>query len=765
MSDSDTMGLASLSHDWPGKSCHCMDRVRICEQCRQPLLENATEGLCPQCQTKVASDREPAAPEARIAPEVAELAIFFPQLEIIELLGMGGMGMVYKARQPQLDRLVAVKILPMDSAQHPSFAERFGREAKALAKLNHPGIVDIYDFGRTGQYYYFVMEYVDGMDLRELLNNQTVAPRQTLELVVQICTALQYAHDEGVVHRDIKPANILVNKKGQVKIADFGLAKLLGVAPDTALTTSQAAMGTLNYMAPEQRENAQRVDHRADIYSLGVVFYEMLTGEVPMGRFEPPSKKVQVDARLDDVVLRALERDPAQRYQQASEVKCGVEAIAQFPATAAGMARWVSWRRLRLNWPGWLPASLLIAAALLALAFWLRPYAPALHDIIIPPDPEQRVARASNQLERYDLPGHIESAIKDLKKAVLQDASYTDAQALLGLAYWRLYKRSTRAEDRFDAGRFSSNALACNKYSVNGLFVAGLVAQDDKRANDATNNLSLANERAGWENGEVLIQLAMAYWYLEDTTNSLRYVRKANDVLVKPWYFFNTMGFYEHLLGNDQAAQTSYRAAIAEASDSPIAWLNLGQVHLSQTNRDEHAQALYCIQKSQSLAPTEAAYDALGEFFMDTSNWLAAATNFQEAAKINPDRYDFPGNEGLVLIHLPEKRALARLQLTKALDKARSLLKDTLDPEAAANCGLYQAALGQATEAYTTFQQVMESSANTPGLRDNVEAAAVYLEDVYKRPGEAAHIRQLLEEKVDKTQPGFSPTNGTSAGP
>jgi len=304
-----------------------MDTIRICKGCQKPLPENAPEGLCPACLAKAALASEPSASGARIAPDVAELASHFPQLEILELLGMGGMGMVYKARQPRLDRIVALKILPMDSAQHPSFAERFNREAKALAKLNHPGIVDVYDFGQTGHYYYFVMEFVDGMNLRQLLDNQTVTPRQALELVVQICAALQYAHDEGVVHRDIKPENILLNKKGQVKIADFGLAKLLGTAPDTALTMSQAAMGTMNYMAPEQRMNAQGVDHRADIYSLGVVFYEMLTGEVPMGRFEPPSKRVQVDVRLDEVVLKALEREPARRYQQVSEVKTGVETI------------------------------------------------------------------------------------------------------------------------------------------------------------------------------------------------------------------------------------------------------------------------------------------------------------------------------------------------------------------------------------------------------------------------------------------------------
>ena len=161
-----------------------METSRICQQCRQPLPADAPEGLCPACLARVALGTEPAAAgatvnisplagqaasETRVAPEVADLAAQFPQLEIIELLGVGGMGMVYKARQPQLDRLVALKILPVESAPHPSFAERFSREAKALARLNHPGIVNVYDFGRTAQYYYFVMEYVDGMNLRQLL--------------------------------------------------------------------------------------------------------------------------------------------------------------------------------------------------------------------------------------------------------------------------------------------------------------------------------------------------------------------------------------------------------------------------------------------------------------------------------------------------------------------------------------------------------------------------------------------------------------------
>ena len=305
-----------------------MQVSNFCKQCHKPVPESAPEGLCPECLAKVALGSEPAIGGERIPPDPADLALQFPQLEIIELLGMGGMGMVYKARQLKLDRVVALKILSTQSSQDRPFGERFEREAKALARLSHPGIVAVYDFGQTDEFYYFVMEYVDGMNLRQLLQTERIPPRHALDLVMQICTALQFAHDEQIIHRDIKPENLLINKKGQVKIADFGLAKLLDNFPDSNLTSTQTVMGTTNYMAPEQREQPMEVDHRADIYSLGVVFYEMLTGEVPMGRFDPPSKKVLVDVRLDEVVLHALEREPARRYQKASEIKTGVETIA-----------------------------------------------------------------------------------------------------------------------------------------------------------------------------------------------------------------------------------------------------------------------------------------------------------------------------------------------------------------------------------------------------------------------------------------------------
>jgi ankyrin repeat protein/predicted Ser/Thr protein kinase len=261
-------------------------------------------------------------------PSAEELTERLPNLEVLELLGQGGMGAVYKARQSSLDRVVALKLIRPDAAEVADFAERFTREARALAKLNHPNIVTVHDFGEVDGLYFLVMEFVQGTNLQYLIEGGDFEPAQALAIIPPICEALQFAHDAGIVHRDIKPANILIDKSGRVKIADFGLARITGSeASAFTLTGTQQVMGTPRYMAPEQMEGSHDVDHRADIYSLGVVFYEMLTGEVPLGQFEPPSKKVKVDIRLDQVVLRSLAREPERRYQQVSEVKTDVEAV------------------------------------------------------------------------------------------------------------------------------------------------------------------------------------------------------------------------------------------------------------------------------------------------------------------------------------------------------------------------------------------------------------------------------------------------------
>jgi len=314
-------------------------------------------------------------------PSVEEVGKLFPQLEIAGMIGKGGMGAVYKARQPALDRWVALKILPPQASDSPNTTNptaRFNREARALARLSHPNIVGIYDFGEAGNLRYFVMEYVDGVSLRQWLRAGRLSSREALQIVPQICDALQYAHDAGVVHRDIKPENVLVDRKGRVKIADFGLAKILGcVSQLLHLTAEGQRLGTPHYMAPEQLEHPQTVDHRADIYSLGVVFYELLTGELPLGRFQPPSKKTQGDARLDEVVLHALEKEPDRRYQHASDVRFAIDTIAGSapetegaPLKAGGGAKWI----ITARWTARILGTLMLAAFLaMALLEGMRP--------------------------------------------------------------------------------------------------------------------------------------------------------------------------------------------------------------------------------------------------------------------------------------------------------------------------------------------------------------------------------------------------------
>ncbi len=306
-----------------------------CPRCGSPLPAGADAASCPSCllrlgleaRSDVVRTGSGAASPPPEPPSSAELAKLFPQLEIAEPLGRGGMGVVYRARQRGLERDVALKILLVRREDRDAFAERFAREARALARLSHPGIVGVHDFGMVGEHWYLTMEYVDGTNLRHLMRSGELRPSQALDVVGQVCAALQAAHEEGVVHRDIKPENILVDRAGRVKIADFGLAKLARGGADR-LTGTLQAMGTPHYMAPEQYERPQEVDHRADIFSLGVVFYELLTGELPVGAFDPPSKKVSVDVRLDEVVLKAMRREPDRRYQHASEVGTEVTSIA-----------------------------------------------------------------------------------------------------------------------------------------------------------------------------------------------------------------------------------------------------------------------------------------------------------------------------------------------------------------------------------------------------------------------------------------------------
>ena len=350
----------------PSPASHCPD-------CGAVMPARAPEGLCPKCLLlSVVATTDSGTGQARpTPPTVGAVAAAFPQFEILEFIGQGGMGCVFKARQPQLNRFVALKVLPKALARDSAFASRFVREAQALAALNHPNIVTVHDFGQSGGFFYLLMEFLDGVNLRQALRAGGFTPEQALVIVPPICDALQFAHERGIVHRDIKPENLMLDKGGRVKIADFGIAKMVGAAP---LAAEERSAGTPQYVAPEQKDKPQQADHRADIYSLGVVLYEMLTGELPQGKLQPPSHKVQIDVRLDGVVLRALEKSPELRWQTAAELRTQVETIvnsgeteggllAAAPATVAGWSARKLIQREPKRWRG-------LGGAVAAVWFW-----------------------------------------------------------------------------------------------------------------------------------------------------------------------------------------------------------------------------------------------------------------------------------------------------------------------------------------------------------------------------------------------------------
>jgi eukaryotic-like serine/threonine-protein kinase len=269
-------------------------------------------------------------------------ADLIPGYKLEKLVGRGGMGEVHKAQQLSLGRTVAVKLLATELATDKAFVTRFEKEGVALASLSHPNIVAIVDKGKAVDTYFLVMEFVDGPSLREVMRSPLLDTQGALKIGVEICRAIEYAHSRGIIHRDLKPENILFDEQagGIPKVSDFGLAGFTDAKSPAKfnVTETHVSMGTLSYMAPEQRVDAKTADHRADIYSLGVMLYELMVGEVPVGNYDPPSRrKPEVDRRLDAIIARCLKPIPQDRYQKVADLISDLEPMV--PITFSQLPR------------------------------------------------------------------------------------------------------------------------------------------------------------------------------------------------------------------------------------------------------------------------------------------------------------------------------------------------------------------------------------------------------------------------------------------
>lgn len=258
-------------------------------------------------------------------------------MEILSFIRHGGMGTYYQAYQPKYDRLAALKILPVNPDIDAELIVKFKKVVRTMARLNHPNIIRIYEFLESNSTLYLVMEFVEGDIFERVINTRSFKLTEILAIITQICAALDYAHRNGVIHRDLRPGNTLFDQNGLVKIGDFGLARLMGEELfRRKMTATNLEMGTMDYVAPEQLEPGHPVDHRADVYSLGMMIYKLLTRTLPRGTFVEPSKLVpNLDPRVNNLVIRCLQRSPDNRYQNITEVWTEVNQIIKALVTAA----------------------------------------------------------------------------------------------------------------------------------------------------------------------------------------------------------------------------------------------------------------------------------------------------------------------------------------------------------------------------------------------------------------------------------------------
>lgn len=313
-----------------------------CRECGAKTVSEAPERLCFSCQIARAAESGDSefffdeADDSTVFDGLEErLAAAVDSIRVESEIGRGSMGVVFRAVQTKLERPVAVKVMPSWPGADDNFAERFLAEGRAMARLHHAHIVTIHDFGQTDcGLSYIVMEYVDGESLAGIAERGAVPPEQFVHVIAQVADALSYAHDLDIVHRDMKPDNILVDSTGRAKIADFGIAKLEGPRHAARLTKTHQILGTPLYMAPEQALASRAVDHRADLYALGVMLHEGLTGELPGKDPEPPSATSKIDHRVDELVASLLVKDPADRESSAANVSRTCAEIARTWSTA-----------------------------------------------------------------------------------------------------------------------------------------------------------------------------------------------------------------------------------------------------------------------------------------------------------------------------------------------------------------------------------------------------------------------------------------------
>lgn len=670
------------------------------------------------------------------------------QYTLREKLGEGGMGSVWVAEERgALRRKVAIKLIKpgMDSK---AVIARFENERRSLALMDHPHISKIFFAGTTAKDRpFFAMELVQGIRITDYCDRHKLPTRERLELFLQVCEAVEHAHQKGILHRDLKPPNILVTvQQGKPipKIIDFGVAKAIGgqrLSENTIYTSAGEFIGTPAYMSPEQAEmDGLGIDARSDVYSLGVLLYELLTGLTPfdsdrlktLGLEEirrvireeepvPPSTRLAtldpgareavarqhqsgppnlvqlVRAELDWIVMKCLEKDRTRRYASAAALAADVQHyLLNQPVTARPPTlgyRFRKWTRRNAQPLKFAAASALSAVLLsgLALAVWPKRGAPEHLTV------DQWLDQTGQRLNEYDLEGRIPAAKRDLQEAMRDYPNDARVVARLAWANWLWFEDEESEESFYDAEHHATNALSLNPNNAEAHLVAGLVARSRRDWSAATNQLSLAVDRSR-SNPLALICLASVCFAAGDLTNAFHYARRAEERPEGRWLVLDRAGILRLQAkrgGEDLAAAVrDFKQAVSLAPKSPLAHRHLGQALLLQRDTSSLDQAQAEFKKALDLRRNARTLGGVGSAFLAAHRFGMAEKFYRLAIEKDPSKYIYHLDLGLSLRMTDPSGDEANREFRQSLDRIENVLKAGPKPLVRAHQGLCLAALG-----------------------------------------------------------------------
>ncbi|MBK5293495.1 MAG: protein kinase [Acidobacteriia bacterium] len=672
--------------------------------------------------------------------------------KLIEKIGKGGMGVVWKARDTLLDREVALKFLPEATASDPSRRERFFREAKAASALNHPNIVTIYEINSADGCLFIAMELVRGRSLSGLLRKRKrLMPGVAADYAVQLCDGLGAAHRAGIVHRDIKPSNVMVTHEGLIKILDFGLAKLTAPVHEAdvhpadfaePLTVAGTVVGTVPYMSPEQIVG-DTVGPRSDVFSFGVVLYEMLSGQRPFQgssnaetirallAADPPSL-LSIAADLPEplvaITQKCLQKRPDARYPDAGEIAAQLRALDR----KTWQSPMFDLSTVTMTVRGLLPAPtrkrhvLLAAATVLALALalvggylrWpIRKDAVPTHPVAAHLTTADALQRAQAYLQRYDRKGNVDRAIATLEPASGRDASNAALHAALGEAYVRKYAQTSDKNWLKKATESGRKAVAVNTDLAAGHVALAMAMSASGRPKEAAGEFERARDLNPLS-GPAHLGLAK----LRSGQEAERLYQKAVQYSPDDWIPLTELaGFYSRAARYDENIAT-LRHALQLAPDNVyvMAFLAAG-LHL----RDQYEEAADVLQHALALDPAYAsAWTNLGTARYFQGRYLDAVRAMERAVELAPGRYLYWGNLGDTYRRVAGMEGKAAEAYKQAIRLVRERLAVTPDDFLRSSLAVYLAKSGDETGALSELAQV--DQAQNSDMRTLFKASLVY---------------------------------------